>query len=103
MAKAKTKVTKKAPVTDQELKDRLWAMVERINFTIDDIDEVTGDPDYAAWDAEMRKRGPTSYTLPGFEVDGSDLRKIVDEVTDSCLTPATKEAILKAVKSAKAK
>lgn len=87
--------------TEQELKDQLWAMVQTIDFENDNIDELNNHPDYAAWDRAMCSRTLKTVKINGFEASTVDIKKIHDEVSNSCLSDKCKKSLLKALKEAK--
>lgn len=87
--------------TEQELKDRLWAMVRHVDFVSESIDAVESHADYSKWDADMARRPVKIMKVSGFEASTTDLGKIIEEVEGSCLTAKCKMSLLKALKEAK--
>ena len=87
--------------TEQQLKDRLWAMAQTVDYHDDDIGGITSHPDYLTWDAAMRKRPIKMLKTTGFEASSLDIGKILEEVEHSCLTDKCKKSLIKALKGAK--
>lgn len=87
--------------TEQQLKDRLWAMVQTIDFADNSAAEVTSHYDYDKWDADMQKRTVKTVKVGGFEASLSDINKILEEVENSCLSDKCKKSLIKALKEAK--
>lgn len=94
--------TKRKP-TEQELKDRLWAMVQTLDFSdgATGMDDLQHHPDYEKWDIAMARRTPKSLKIAGFEASTADIGKILQEVEHSCLTDKCKKTLTKALKEAK--
>jgi hypothetical protein len=95
--------SKKKKLTDAELRDKLWEMAQTINWSLEDESSFRDHPDFVSWENAMTGRKAKKYEIPAFEVAAFDLKKIKEEVEDSCLSDETKKAILEATKKSKAK
>lgn len=90
----------KKKITEQELKDRLWRMVTETD--IESGDDINTHEDFDSWtSAYLSSVGKSTVKIAGFEATLVDVRKIISEVEDSCLTDACKKSLTKALKSAK--
>lgn len=88
--------------TEQELKDRLWAMVKRIDFSQQSLSDIeNNDEDYNAWDRDMATLPVKTVKVGGFEASTVDIGKMLEEVEDSCLTDKCKKTLTDALKKAK--
>jgi hypothetical protein len=92
-------MAKKKP-TEQELKDRYWKMVKETDLVSGDA--VEDHPDFKSWyDGYVSITPKIMVAVPTFKATLADVRKIRDEIDNSCLTIECKKSLLKALKAAK--
>lgn len=91
--------SKKRKYTEQELKDKLWEMVQTVDWEEDDIYDLTEHDDYENWVEAMASRDSKVVSI-GLTASTIDLSKIAKAMEDNGLSDRLVRSFRQTVKHA---